>query len=386
MYLSKSEQKILDGEGGHIPQKAMEILVALGKIYGADKLIPIKSAQVAGVSYKNLGDAGLEFIRDWSEAKVKVLTTLNPAGADMELPKLVDQEFYDKQKQVIGAYSALGIEATCTCTPYYVGNTPKKGEHIAWSESSAVAYANSVLGAYTNREGGPSALAAAIIGKTANYGYHIDQNRLPTIQIRVSTPLMDYAEYSALGYWVGQEVEGLPTIDFGQRPKNEHLRGLSAGLGCGDKAMFLMDDGNSNQELETIEFTEDNLISILDKFSADDFDLVVLGCPHLNISEIARVARTVQNKKVRIPLWLFTSRKVKTDAFHKGYKDILSRAGVSLIADTCMVVMPIQAKSILTNSAKAAHYLSSQGKQVQLEYTQDCINYALGGNGGKDED
>lgn len=385
MYLTKSEEKILAGEGGRIPQKALEILVALGKIYHADKLIPISSAQVAGVSYKNLGEAGLEFIRDWSEAKVKVRTTLNPAGADMDKKGLVPQDFYNKQKQVIDAYSSLGIEATCTCTPYYVGNAPKKGEHIAWSESSAVVYANSVLGAYTNREGGPSALAAAIIGKTPNYGYHLDENREPTIQINASTPLMDYAEYSALGYWIGKETEGVPIIDFGQRPKNEHLRGLSAGLGCGDKAMFLIGEGE--QGLETAEFTEDHLIEVLDKFSADDFDLVVLGCPHLNIGEIARVARTVRNQKVRTPLWLFTSKKIKTEAFHKGYIDILSRAGVSLISDTCMVVMPLQAKSILTNSAKAAHYLSSQGKHVQLEYTQDCINYALGERkGGEDED
>jgi len=382
MHLTKDEEKILSGEEGRIPQKALEILVALGKIYRADKLIPIKSAQVAGVSYKNIGDAGLEFIRDWSEAKVKVKTTLNPAGADMELSKLVPQDFYSKQKQVIEAYSALGIETTCTCTPYYVGNVPKKGDHIAWSESSAVVYANSVLGAYTNREGGPSALAAAIIGKTANYGYHLDENRVPSIMIKVSTPIMDYAEYSALGYWIGQEVEGLPLIDFGQRPKNESLRALSAGLGCGDKAMFLMGD-ESKEDLEEIEFTEDDLISVLDKFSDDEFDLVVLGCPHLNIEEIGRVTRTGQNKKVCVPLWLFTSRKMKIEAFHKGYLDILNRAGVSIIADTCMVVMPLKAKSILTNSAKAAHYLSSQGKKVQLEYTQDCINYSLG---GKDED
>jgi len=375
MYLTKSEEKTLAGEEGRIPQKAIEILTALGKIYRADKLIPIKSAQVAGVSYKNIGEAGLEFIRDWSEAKVKVRTTLNPAGADMALEDLVPQDFYDKQKQVIDAYSALGIEATCTCTPYYVGNKPSKGDHIAWSESSAVVYANSVLGAYTNREGGPSALAAAIIGKTPNYGYHLDKNREPSIQISVATRLMDYAEYSALGYWIGQETEGLPAIDFGQKPKNENLRALSSGLGCGDKAMF----ATGEFDLETVEFTEDELIGVLDKFTAKDYDLVVLGCPHLNIGEIARVARTVKNKKVRVPLWLFTSRKVKKDAFNKGYVDILNRAGASLIADTCMVVMPLQSKSILTNSAKAAHYLSGQGKRTQLEYTEDCIKYALGG-------
>ena len=182
MYLTKNEEKMLDGEEGYAVKKSMEILVALGNIYGADRLVEIGSVQVAGVSYHNLGDAGLEFLNELAEdGKVKVLTTLNPAGMDLEDWRNlgIDPEFARKQNLVIEAFSKMGIVISCTCTPYLIGNLPRYGEHIAWSESSAVTFANSVIGAKTNREGGPSALAAAFVGKTPCYGLHLDQNRVP---------------------------------------------------------------------------------------------------------------------------------------------------------------------------------------------------------------
>ena len=172
MNLNSKDKDILNGKYGNAAKKSMEILVALGEIYGAKKLIPITSVQVAGVSYHNLGDAGLEYLEELAkDGKVTIKTTLNPAGMDLtDWEKLgISKEFAEKQLKVIDAFKKLGIETTATCTPYLVGNKPNKNDHIAWSESSAVCYANSVLGAKTNREGGPSALAAAIIGKTPVY-------------------------------------------------------------------------------------------------------------------------------------------------------------------------------------------------------------------------
>ncbi len=188
MYLTKNEQKMLDGEEGYAAKKSMEILVALGNIYGAEKLIEVGSVQVAGVSYHNLGDAGLEFLNELAkDGKVKVLTTLNPAGMDLENWQNlgIDPEFARKQNLVIEAFSKMGIIVSCTCTPYLIGNLPRYGEHVAWSESSAVTFANSVIGAKTNREGGPSALAAAFVGKTPCYGLHLDENRVPDIHVEV---------------------------------------------------------------------------------------------------------------------------------------------------------------------------------------------------------
>src|SRR4030066_1273056 len=180
MNLTEEKERMLAGEEGYAARKSMEILTALGDIYGADKLIRVGSVQVAGVSYHNLGDAGLEFLNELAkDGKVKVLTTLNPAGMDLENWKNlgISAEFAEKQNLVIDAFTRMGILISCTCTPYLIGNLPRYGEHIAWSESSAVTYANSIIGAMTNREGGPSALAASLMGRTPYYGMHLDHDR-----------------------------------------------------------------------------------------------------------------------------------------------------------------------------------------------------------------
>ena len=216
MYLTKEEEKILDGEYGEVLRRCMNLLVSLGDIYGAEKLIPIKSAQISGVSYKTIKDIGLEFLEDFAKenVKVKVYATLNPAGMDLDAWRClgIDEEFAKKQLRIIEAFKKMEVEIGCTCTPYLTGNLPKFGEHISWAESSAVSFANSVLGAKTNREGGPSALAAAIIGKTPYYGYHLDENRQATHIIELDSQLISnfrYGEsfYGALGYLVGKIVK-----------------------------------------------------------------------------------------------------------------------------------------------------------------------------------
>jgi predicted aconitase len=163
MRLTPEQNEMLDGSQGRATRKAMQILVALGEIYGAERMIPVSSVQIAGVSYDNLGEAGLQFLSEMADGggKVRVQTTLNPAGMDIENWHSlgIQPDFAEQQGRVLEAYSRMGVTTTCTCTPYLTGNLPLFGEHIAWSESSAVCYANSVLGARSNREGGPSALA-----------------------------------------------------------------------------------------------------------------------------------------------------------------------------------------------------------------------------------
>lgn len=388
MHLSKGEEAMLAGEQGKIRQKAMELLVSLGDIFGADRLIPVESAQIAGVSYKNIGDAGLGFLTDWSSEKVSVRTTLNPAGCPAEgWEELgISREFAKKQAEVIACFARMGVETTSTCTPYLAGNSPQRGAHIAWSESSAVVYANSVLGARTNREGGPSALAAALIGKTANYGLHLDANRRPEVVVKVPVKMFDYSDYSALGYWVGKKVNKLVAFDFGYEPRTLLLKGMCAGLATsGNIAMFTMYKG---EKLDAVEFTEDDLIDAYSWLSSKErnYDLVCLGCPHLSIDEVAKVARILKGKRVVVPLWLFTSAAVAKQAYFRGYTDVLKRAGAKLVQDTCMVVMPLEElgfSAMLTNSAKAAHYARSMCKlDTELAYTDDCIKYALGGKIG----
>ena len=193
MYLTKEEEKTLAGEEGEVYERMLRLLVRLGEIYGADRMIPVGSVQVAGVSFKSIGEPGLEFLEDYASkgAKVKVLTYLNPAGMDMEGWKELGfpEDFAGKQVRIMNAFKRMSIVITATCTPYLAGNLPRFREHLAWSESSAVSFANSVIGARTNREGGPSALAAGLCGVTPNYGLHLEENRKPSIVVKVDAEL-----------------------------------------------------------------------------------------------------------------------------------------------------------------------------------------------------
>ena len=211
MRLTAEERSLLNGEHGHATRKAMQILVALAEIYGAEEMVPVSSVQIAGVSFHNLGQAGLEWLEEMAQdGKVRTLTTLNPAGMDLRSwhGLGVTKEFAELQLRLVRAYETMGIAPTCTCTPYLVGNLPAPGEHIAWAESSAVAFANSVLGARTNREGGPSALAAALTGRTPRYGLHLPEQRIPKFEVVVDAPLRSTADWGALGCVVGQRSNG----------------------------------------------------------------------------------------------------------------------------------------------------------------------------------
>jgi predicted aconitase len=243
LELTAEERSMLAGDAGPGVQRAMEIVVALGRIYGAADLVPVASAQVSGVSYKNLGEAGLQFLEEWAAqgARARVPATLNPAGMDLESWRELgfEEEFARRQAAVVAAYVALGVEPAATCAPYLAGRQPDRGEHLAWAESSAVSYANSVLGARTNREGGPSALAAAIAGRTARYGLHLDNGRQATAVVDVRCPLRSEADLGALGFLIGRQVgSGVPLLR-GVGHEGLALRSLGAAMAAsGAVALF----------------------------------------------------------------------------------------------------------------------------------------------------
>ncbi len=213
--LTAEQARLLDGAEGKMVQRLMRLLVRLGQVFGASRLVPISSAQVSGVSYKSIGDPGLDFLEDVAGqgARVRIRTTLNPAGMDLERWRELGfpEPFAAKQQRIIAAFQQIGIHPTATCTPYLAGNLPQRGDHIAWAESSAVSYANSVLGARTNREGGPGALAAAICGCTPLYGLHLDEGRRATVHVAMEADLGSRADFGALGNHVGRLVrDGIP--------------------------------------------------------------------------------------------------------------------------------------------------------------------------------
>ncbi|HSV49583.1 MAG TPA: aconitase X catalytic domain-containing protein [Candidatus Acidoferrales bacterium] len=395
MELTPQEQAMLDGKEGYAVRKSMEILVALGEIFGAKSLIDVGSVQVAGVSYHNLGDAGLEFLNSLAaDGKVKVLTTLNPAGMDLENWKQlgIAPDFADKQNQVIDAFERMGILISCTCTPYLIGNLPLYGEHIAWSESSAVTFANSVLGARTNREGGPSALAAAFIGKTPCYGLHLDENRVPDIHIQVNAELKKLSDWGALGYAIGKKAENkIPYITGIKSAELDELKSFCASVVTyGAKPLFYMKGVTPGAEAQkqptnTVTIEEADLKNAYDNINDDvsDIDFVCVGCPHCSIKEIQEIADLVKGKKVKdgVELWVATSRTAKQLADKRGYTATIEAAGGKFACDTCMAVAPLKGrfKALATTSAKGCFYSRQSLMKTKMGSMKECVEAAVTG-------
>ena len=394
MFLTKEEQEMCDGEYGETIRKSMDILVALGDIYGASGLVDITSAQVSGVSYKTIGDAGLEYLQDLARdgsGKATINASLNPPGTDLDNWEELGfpRDFAIKQNEIVDAYADLGISKTCTCTPYLVGNVPRFRDHVSWSESSAVAYVNSVIGARTNREGGPAALAAAIVGKTPLYGFHLDENRKANLVVNVSTELKG-ADFGALGYIIGKVVGGgVPYFKLQNVPNNNNLKTLGAALASsGSVALYHMENITPEYELAGEEDVED-IMFISDKEIAEtreslsttdrEIDLVCLGCPHASLEEIKEVASVVQGKTIKNKLWICTSVSVKATADRMGYTQIIESAGGNVVCDTCMVVAPIEDMGfevIGVNSAKAANYVPSMcGLYVVYDDVENLVKF-----------
>ena len=398
MYLTNKQEAILKGEEGWAKKKCLEIIVGLGEIYGADRLIQVASTQISGVSYKTLGEYGLQWVESLAPAKVVVPSTLNPAGMDLccWLEMGVPEEFAEKQMRVIRAYERLGVITLCSCTPYLAGFAPRFGEHVAWSESSAVCFVNSFLGTRTNREGGPSALASAITGLTANYGLHLDENRKPTAIVKVSAKLSGLSDYSALGYLLGKAVQhdipylrGLPSLDV------DEAKALSAAAAAsGNLALFHAEGFTPESRVdisgvgERLHIDGRDVKEVYEELStirSGKIDLVAIGCPHASLAELKAAAALLNGKKVSptSKLWFFTSLPVKVLAKRLGFIDIIEGAGGKVFTDCCMIVAPLERMGFTTiavNSAKAALYAPTASK-VDVVFTtfEKCVDIALEG-------
>jgi hypothetical protein len=399
MKLTNEEQAMLDGDHGKATQKAMEILVALGTIYGAERMLPVTSVQIAGVSYDNLGETGLHFLTEMVDGggRARVLTTLNPAGMDIENWETlgIEPEFAEKQIRVIDAFAQMGVITTCTCTPYLSGNIPHYGEYIAWAESSAVCFANSVIGARSNREGGPSALAASLTGLTPAYGMHLDEMRKPGLTIEVEASLDENDDFGALGKVIGDQLQGMgnkPVVYLrGVRQASlEQLKSFAASLATyGGAALFHMEGitpeaGLHDPPADTIRIMESELETAKMGMTDGDeveADFVSLGCPHLTIKEIARIAELLEGKQVVKEFWITTARPTKQIADRMGYTETIEASGAKLAADTCCVVAPIKGRftGMITDSAKACYYASGKNQfRTVLKPFDEVVFAALG--------
>jgi predicted aconitase len=419
LRLSPEEESLLAGSEGPGVKRAMEIVVALARIYGAADLVPVKHVQIAGVSYKNLGDAGLAFLSQWADegARVRVPTTLNPMG--MERGRWqgwgIRPDFAAPQMEVVGAFARMGVTPTMSCTPYlFAEYAPRRGDSLAWAESSAVAFANSVIGARTNREGGPSALAAAIVGRTARYGYHLDENRRADMTVEVRCPVRSVADFGALSYVAGKAVgNGVPwftdlaawlsplstDITVGG-PAGDRLKTLGAGLAAyGAVALYHIAGYTPEAQAAGPALIRPGarrlVISDLDEayrvMDADPdlrkIDLVTIGCPHASLTEIEQVAEHLRGKRLAARLWVTTAEITRQRAAELGYVQIIEAAGGEVVTDTCAVVAPMQmlnVRSMATNAGKMACYAPMHsGVKMRFGDLEACLDTALTGEWAK---
>lgn len=410
MKLTEREEQMLAGKFGYPMQKAMEIQVQLGRIYEAEKMIPISNVHMPGSSTVVAGEAGTKLVEKMvtNGGSFKAATTLNPAALDFESWEKLGfkEETWKFQNRLTNAYNNLGAWACHTCVPYLIGNIPRLGEHVAWGESSAIAFVNSVLGARTNREGGPSALAAALTGVVPAYGYHLQENRYGHIHVKVNTALNNITDYGSLGYWTGKRTESKVPVFTGipQTVSVEELKMLGAALASsGSVALFHVVGvtpeaptleaafGSRKPEL-VLEFGRDELTeaeAVLNKHQGQGVSLVVIGCPHASIKEIEIVAGILSGKKIsnNVALWITTAVPIKEYARRCGYQQAIEKAGGVLVVDTCPILGAMaevtESKgyfSLATNSAKLAHYAPGQwGLPTYYGALERCLNAAISG-------
>jgi predicted aconitase len=399
MYLTKEEERILKGECGEGTQKAMELLVAIGDAYDAEKMIPISRAHAASSGQE--GDLYFVELLANGGARCKVPTSTNPVY-DIEyfddLFDFIPKDEAEVARRVMEAYKRVGAILSWSCVPYLAENIPLYGETVAFSESSATPYVNSVIGARTNREAAQSALAAGVVGKTPKYGLHIKENRKGTHLIKVEAALKDEFDYTLLGYYVGKQIGyGIPVFTgVTRQPSTEELINFCAMSNVsGAISMFCIpgftieaktvkEAFQGDTPVDEITVTDRELKQACEELQtiSGKIDFVMLGCPHYTLKQVEEVARLLDGKKMHdgVSFWVCTSATTKMLAERTGYVDIIERAGGHVVVDTCIdepCWIAYKNKVGMTDSPKCAYY--RRFKDVIVSRLQDCTEAAIKG-------
>jgi len=399
MYLTKEEERILKGECGEGTQKAMELLVAIGDAYDAEKMIPISRAHAASSGQE--GDLYFVELLANGGARCKVPTSTNPVydiGYFDDLFDFIPKDEAEVARRVMEAYKRVGAILSWSCVPYLAENIPLYGEIVAFSESSATPYVNSVIGAGTNREAAQSALAAGVVGKTPKYGLHIKENRKGTHLIKVEAALKDEFDYTLLGYYVGKQIGyGIPVFTgVTRQPSTEELINFCAMSNVsGAISMFYIpgftieaktvkEAFQGDTPVDEITVTDRELKQACEELQtiSGKIDFVMLGCPHYTLKQVEEVAKLLDGKKIHdgVSFWVCTSATTKMLAERTGYVDIIERAGGHVVVDTCIdepCWIAYKNKVGMTDSPKCAYY--RRFKDVIVSRLQDCIEAAIKG-------
>lgn len=410
MILTAEEQALLEGRRGTGKQICMKIVCEMGKMYGAKRLLPIHGAHMDSCNYGTIWDAGLDFVEHLAAlgTKVAVPATTNTTSRDILHWKelRVPEDFSEKTRRIEDAYLQMGCIPTFSCAPYQCAPSPHFGENVAWGESNAVNYVNSVLGARTNRYPDLVELCCAVVGRVPEFGLHLTENRAGALLFRLEgfseQDFRQNSDFALLGYAVGRTagnaipvIEGLPA-----ETTHEHLKALSAASAAGGSvALFhavgitpeaptleAAFQGKTPQRVITvtpanIEAARQELTNAVDSH----VDLVLLGCPHSSYSELCEIAEKLRGRAIcpGTHFWVQTSKTQKDLLMRSGVGQALEAAGVFLMCDACITTLPMQAwgfETIVTNSAKMAHYApGTAGGHTYFSSLDDCVEAAVTG-------
>lgn len=393
------------GEAGEATAMAMRIVAETGRILGATRLLPIDSAHIDGCLYH--GDSGVLFAERLVEqgGRTIVPATLNVGGLDLLHPNLVRTGAHERAmaRRLMAAYEALGCQASWTCAPYQHGHRPGLGRHVAWGESNAVVFANSVLGARTNRYGDFMDIACALVGRAPDCGLHTDAARAATLLVDTSgipdrVKARD-AFYPVLGAWLGATVgDAVAAIDGLGAPTEDQLKALGAAAASSGSVGLFHVIGRTPEATsrdtafqgraprEVLVFDRAAMLATRDRLSTGSggqVDAIAVGSPHFSEAEFTELERLLAGRRLALPFYACTARAVQSRLEQDGMLARLESQGITFVVDTCVVVariLPAETGILMTNSGKFAHYaLPNTGHGSLFATLEDCVETAVAG-------
>lgn len=392
MKLTEWEQDVLKGAEGAGAALAIEILTGIGDVMDADVMVPVSRAHISASAQ----EADLWFAEKMLEngAKTRVCATVNPS---FDIKYFRDKDFISETDAELAAkcavaYEKMGFVMNLTCTPYFDGNLPRFGENVAFSESSATAFVNSVVGARSNPESAQSALCSAIVGLTPRYGLLLDENRKAKVVVEVEDDIADEFDFSVLGWAAAKKVgRDVPLFRGNFHATTEGLLDLGAELNTAGRVPLFHVEGATPEAAWALDgvcalrktvVTRAEIDSVKENFSGSytGADGVLLGCPHYSLEQIYRIYRRLAGRKVNIPVWILTSSSVISMTARMPLGRELEEAGVSLVGNTCVDQScwhKLRGMKLLTDSPKCFYYTSRRGLCFDVMSAERCIDAAL---------
>jgi len=398
---------MLAGEFGPVRQAAIAHQIQVGDFFGAADMVPVSQSHIMADT-ESLGEAGVKWLESLTknsatERVVRIPTITDPRGTDFTKAKQLGQTdlMISLERRAIAAFVKMGVSMTDTCINYQTIMAPGFGEHVAFGDTGVVIYSNSVCGARSNFEGGPSALSAGMTGRTPRYGYHLDEHRRPTSRFRISWKPQSLNEWGALGGYIGKRSGnywGVPVLEGVEgNPGSDSLKHFGAAMASfGSTALFhivgvtpeaIRARDLSLDHLPVEEISYDQVMALQMSYRVTDkVDVVVFSAPQLSLLEMRSIAALCEGKKFKIPLLAVTSPQVKPDADRMGFTETIESAGGTVFAGMCFYQSYAREiaeangwKRLATNSAKMVNILGGYGYTPMLASMEDCVAAAVSG-------